>query len=238
MKTIAILLFSLFLCSCSSVNLFQSDATKDNNFRVLTQQYQHILAPDDKISISVWNHDDLSVGSSFSIYNTHESFGKWILIEKNNTATIPYIGIDTLGGLTLKQAEERIAKKLSKNLQKPIVEIKVLNREITVLGEVKSPGNYIIEKELNTLIEAIGKAEGINYYGNSKEIKIIRNNKSYVVDLTDMDDFEKNNIYLQAKDIVYIPSKKGKKIDLKAPVIIPFASLITALGIIFSVLNK
>ncbi|NJB82458.1 polysaccharide biosynthesis/export family protein [Wenyingzhuangia aestuarii] len=237
MKLFLILTTTLLLFSCKTVNLFEGQETAQN-FEYLTPDSEHILKPDDKISVSVWNHDDLSIGSSFSIYNTNESFGKWVLIKKDSTATIPYIGKRKIAGLTIKQAEKQVERILSKNIQDPIVEIKVLNREITILGEVKSPGNYLLEKERFTLVEAIGKAEGINFYGNVKRIKVIRNNNTLIVNLNKVNQLSQKNIYLQAGDIVYIPSKKGKQTDLKAPSIIPFASLITAFGIIYSVLKK
>lgn len=237
MRTLLILITSLTLFSCKTINLFEGDST-ELPFEHITSDYVHTLQPNDKISISVWNHDDLSIGSSFSIYNTNESFGKWVLIKKDSTATIPYVGKRKIVGYTIKEVENKIKKLLAKNIQNPIVEIKVLNKEITVLGEVKSPGNYLIEKEVYTLVKAIGKAEGINFYGNSKEIKIIRNNRQLIVDLNKIDNFSQTNIYLKAGDIVYVPSKKGKQTDMKAPSIIPFASLITAVGIILSVLKR
>ena len=75
MKKILIVISILLLYSCKTVNLFEGEQNH-SAFKHIDHNYQHVLAPDDKISISVWNHDDLSIGSSFSIYNTNESFGK------------------------------------------------------------------------------------------------------------------------------------------------------------------
>ncbi len=231
----------LLITSCKSINIFQPNNKNDKDstsFEMLSQNYEHILVPDDKLSLSIWNHDDLSIGSVYSIYNTNESFGKWILLEADSTAAIPYTGPLKIAGLTLNEAEILIAKKLAEYVKNPIVELRVLNREVTILGEINAPGNYLLEKELNTLVAYIGKAQGLNFYADAKKIQIIRNEVSYEVDLTSLADFHNKNIYLQSRDIIYVPSKKGKKLDMKAPVLIPFASLLTSIGVLISVLSK
>ncbi len=239
MKTLIYVSLCTLLCSCQSINIFQTNTNADeSSFQSLTTNHEHTLSADDKLSISIWNHDDLSIGSVFSIYNSNESYGKWVLIESDSTAAIPYAGSMKIGGLTLSEAEDTVAKRMSEYIKNPIIEMRVLNREITVLGEVNAPGNYVLEKELNTLVEYIGKAEGLSFYADTKCIQIIRNEVSYNVDLTNLESFNKKNIYLQSKDIVYIPSKKGKRLDMKAPILIPFASLLTSVGVLISVLSN
>jgi len=238
MKFLICTLLIVFLSSCKNANLFQSNGDADSNlaiFEALGKHYEHILVPDNKISLSIWNHDDISIGSVYSIYNTNESFGKWILIKHDSTASIPFIGVMNLVGLTVAKAESIIIDSLKTYVKDPIIEIKVLNKEVTILGEVKSPGNYLLEKESNTLIEYLGKAQGLNFYADTKHIKVIRNDIPYLVDLTQLESFNQKNIYLKANDIIYIPSKKGKKLALKSPILIPFASLLTSIGILISV---
>ncbi len=232
---------SLAFTSCKTINILQnnpSSTEKLDDFNLLSENYQHTLRPDDKLSLSIWNHDDLSIGSVYSIYNTNESFGKWILIKKDSSASIPFIGTLNLVGHTLNEAESIITDSLVTYIKKPILELKVLNREVTILGEVKAPGNYLLEKESNTLLEYLGKAEGLNFYADSKKIKVVRDNRPYIIDLTQLDAFNEKNIYLKSGDIIYVPSKKGKKLDMKAPVLIPFASLLTSIGVLISVLSN
>ena len=86
---------SLYLTSCSPQNLFVSKskvATSDSLFTSYSEEFEHKIRPDDKLTISIWNHDDLSVGSTFSIYNSNEVYGKWILVDKTGTAMIPPFG--------------------------------------------------------------------------------------------------------------------------------------------------
>lgn len=241
MKALLIVLTAVCICSCANQNMFQTakeSADSDSTFALLGKEYEHILSPDDKVSISIWNHDDLSIGSAFSIYNTNESFGKWVLIDRDSSCAIPYIGKQKLGGLTIREAEHLVADSLSTYVNNPLVEIRVLNREVSILGEVVRPGNYILEKELNTLVEFIAKAEGTTFYSDIKKVQIIRDDKPYLIDLREFDRFPEKNIYLKSGDIVYVPSKKGKFFDNKAPVLIPIASVLTSIGVVISVVSK
>ena len=241
MKTQLALILLFLVNSCTNPNLFQLEKQvddKEDSFEHLSKSYTPILSPDDKITISVWDHDDMSVGSIFSIYNTNESFGKWLMIEKDSTVTIPQIGSLKLGGLSIDDAEDSIRDKLKETIINPLVELKVLNSEITILGEAVKPGKYILEKDINTLVEMLGSCEGMTSFAKKTHIQIIRNNISYRVDLTKMNQFQLSNIIVKSKDIIYIPAVKMKRLHERAPTLIPFATLLTSVGVLISVLGK
>lgn len=70
----------------------------------------------------------------------------------------------------------------------PIVDVKVLNRNFTIIGEVKNPGKYYFDEEIN-ILQAIGMAGDLTITGKRDDIKMIRfyNNSRniYNIDLTD-----------------------------------------------------
>ncbi|NNC95627.1 MAG: polysaccharide export protein [Chitinophagales bacterium] len=235
----AILLFGV-LQSCSTQNLFESDrkVTRGSEPKLHHKSHVHLLQPDDKISVSIWNHDDLSIGSVFGIYNSNEVYGKWVLINENGEANLPKIGSVQLAGLTSDEASAKLKSLYAVFIKDPVIVVKVLNRKVTVLGEVKTPGSYLLEKEDHTLIEAIGLAGGMDFYADKKKVKFIRDGQEFILDLTSMEDFETNNIVLQTGDIIYVPTRKGKVIDKKAPTLIPIASVATTLVVIISLFAK
>lgn len=237
--TVVAIAFTL-LQSCANPNLFQSK-TNDNKAQELASLFTdsvHTIKTDDKVSVSIWNHDDLSVGSVFGIYNSNEVYGKWVLVDKSGFIELPKIGRVNVGGLSTTEAANQLKTPYSKFIKDPIIVVKVLNREVTVLGEVATPGNYLLEKEKNSLFELLGKAGGINYYGNAAELKLIRGNKEFDLDLTSMAEFTQNNIILRAGDIIYVPIKSGKNLDKKAPTIISIASVATTLVVILSLFSE
>lgn len=206
----------------------------DTSLFILPPTYEHVIKADDKISVSIWNHDDLSVGSLFSIYNANEVYGRWILVDIEGYIELPELGKTKLGGMTVSQAEEKLNVLFAEYILNPVIVVKVMNREITVLGQVRTPGVYPLEKERYTLLEMIGQAQGINFYGDAERVKLIRDGKDYMIDFSTMDQYATSNVILKDGDIIYVPTRKGELLDKKSPTLIPFASLITALAIIYS----
>jgi polysaccharide export outer membrane protein len=198
--------------------------------------YEHHIRPDDKISLSVWDHDDLSLGSVYNIYNAHESFGKWVLVDKQGYAELPRLGKIHLAGLTCRQASDTLELLYGHEIAHPILVVKVLNRTVNVFGEVTKPGAYVLEKERTTITEIIGRTEGFTSYANVKSIRLIRNDISYTINLKHLDESFLHHIIVQADDIIIVPAKKGKVLDQKAPTLIPFSSALTAIVLVATLL--
>lgn len=233
-----ILTISLVFTSCKTKNLFKTSNHIDVSNLIHSDSFfiAEKIKTDDKISISIWNHDDMSFGSAFSIYNSNESFGKWILVNNEGYVNLPKIGNIKLAGYSCDEAKTILKEKYKTYLVNPIIVVKVLNRQVTILGEVRTPGIYILEKEKNSLSELIGRSEGFATYADLEKIQIIRNGNSYIIDMTQLDLYKSCDLIVRSNDIIHVPSKKGKKLDQQAPTIIPFASIVTSVGIILTVI--
>jgi polysaccharide export outer membrane protein len=125
-----------------------------------------------------------------------------------------------------------------KKLVDPIISVRVLNREFTILGEVTQPGNYLLEKERNSITEMIGKANGFTTYSNLKEVQLIRNDNSYLLDFTKIHQNVLHRINIQSGDVIVVPEKRAKRININAPTMIAFSSTITAIVLVISILSQ
>ncbi len=209
---------------------------------VLTQHTPHVIGSDDKVSLSIWNNDDVSVGSVFGIYNSNEVYGKWILVDQAGDATLPMLGTVHLAGKSTTEAEVWLKKEFGKEIKDPVVVVRVLNREVTVTGEVKEPGNFVLDKEKHTLAEILGKAEGLTDYAKLKKVTLTRRNSGeaivYSLDLRKMSGTDLSRIYVRQGDVIDIPERAGKRLERKMPLLIPLASLATSIGVLISVTRK
>lgn len=240
-KLAALLVIALFFCSCKTQNLLVSKAeTNDNQYFEYDSNYQYKIRKDDKISISVWGEDNLSVGSVYGIYNSNEVYGKWLMVDINGTIEMPKIGTINILDKTIPQVKEMLKTALKKWLINPIVDVKVLNKEIIVLGEVRNPNTVAIDKDHVSLLEMISKTGGFEFYANLKSVKILRqegeNVKVTNLDLTVGNNILNTNIQLHPGDIVIVPSKKNKDFDKRIATIIPLTTTISAAAIIMGVL--
>lgn len=233
--------FIFLLVSCKTYNVLEEEqATRSMQDFSYDPNYEYKIRKDDKITLSVWGQDDLSVGSVYGIYNSNEVYGKWLLVDKFGNIEIPRLGTTSVVGKSVPELKEEIKTKLKKWLVNPIVDVKVLNKEIAVMGEVRNPAVIQVDKDQNTLLELVSKAGGFEMYANLKLIKILRQEGENVrvtnIDLTQMKDVPNQNIILHPGDYIIVPSKKSKDFDKRISTIIPFATVTSAAAILLGLL--
>lgn len=137
------------------------------------------------------------------------------LLGPDSTIALPIVGKVKVGGLNRSEATAVIEKSVSEYLNKPSVNIRILNFKITVLGEVKTPGTFSIPNERITILEAIGIANDLKITGERKNILVIRHENGekmeYRVDLTSKKIFQSPVYYLKQNDVVYVqPNRKAR----------------------------
>ncbi len=125
------------------------------------QAYQ--VAPGDVLTIQVFGEPDLSFQE--------------LPINPNGNLSFPLIGEIAVAGLTTRQIEEEITRRLADGfLKKPIVTVSIKRfRNIYIYGEVKRPGAYPYEKGL-TVEKAIAMAGGLTPRASKRSITLKREN--------------------------------------------------------------
>ena len=241
--------YTLFLLvsfsSCATQNIFDKESKGNSNeynqeYLDILQDtsYTYTIRQDDKISISVWGHDDLSVGSTYGIYNSNEVYGKWLMVDKNGTIEVPRIGTLYVKNSSIVSLKKQLKDSLSKILVNPIVDVKILNREISLMGEFRDPASVPVDKETNFLLDMISKVGGFDTYANLSCIKVFRQKgqdcQVITVDLTEKGNYLFRNIPLYPGDIVIAPSRSYKEFDRRVSTIIPFTSALTSAAIFVS----
>lgn len=245
LKSLIYILLVALMASCKTQNLFVKQAkqttTIDTTF-VYEPNYEYHIRKDDKISISVWGQDELSIGSVYGIYNSNEVYGKWLLVDADGNIEIPKVGTTNVLNKTVTQLKQELKETFKTWIANAIVDIKVLNKEITVLGELKNPGVVKVDKDQNNLLEMLSKSGGTDFYANLKSIKIIRQVGSGVkitnIDLTRNDNYFSTNITLHPGDVVIVPSKKNKEFDKRISTIVPLLSAISTAAIVSGLFLK
>lgn len=239
---ISLIAFGLMVfSSCSTQNLFV-DKKADNRPEALPEVfqpdygYQYHIRKDDKITISVWEQDDLGVGSSYGIYNSNEVYGKWLMVDVEGMISVPKIGAFKVENKTIIQLKDTLTAMFGEWVLNPVVDIKVLNRDISILGEVRNPQVIPVDKERNMLLEIVAAAGGFEFYAELRNVKVLRQSGENVhvanINLAQSGDYLYRNISLYPGDVVIVPSKRNKEFDKRVSTIIPFTTTITAAAIL------
>jgi len=168
-------------------------------------QGEYILGEDDLLNIAVYENDDLATLAR---------------INGDNKIAMPLIGEITVGGLTVRKAEQEIAARLADGfLLNPSVSIFVKeyhSKKVTILGEVDKPGLYELSGNA-TLLEIISQAGGLtDKAGNEALVKRVtgpEGSETYsylrlnLRDLTEKGNLS-GNIAVKDKDSIFI-TKSG-----------------------------
>ena len=138
------------------------------------------------------------------------------LVDALGNIVFPVIGTVQAAGKTKSElTAELIAKMYPAFIkEKPIVLMRFANFNISVLGEVKTPGSYPIDDEKISILGAITRAGDLTIYGNRANVLLIRENndrrETIRLDLRDPLLVNSPYYYLQQNDVLYIEQNKTK----------------------------
>ncbi len=144
------------------------------------------------------------------------------LVDAAGNVDLPVLGQMNVGGLTIDQAKEKIAVKLSTYLIDPVVIIRFVNFRCTVLGEVNKPGTISVPGERITILEALGQAGDLTPYSQREKILVIReqegNREFGYLNIKSPDVFKSPYFYLKQNDIVYVEPTKEVTALVRDPI--------------------
>jgi len=139
------------------------------------------------------------------------------LIDEKGNIEFQGLGLLHVEGLTRDGLKDLLDSKLKDSLLiNPYYNIRFLNNRFTILGEVTRPGIFNIPSDHINLLEALGLAGDMTFYGRRDNILVIReqNGKREYgrMDLTKPEVMLSPYFYLQQNDIVLVEQNKKKSI--------------------------
>ncbi len=216
------LLITLFLASCvSRKKIVYLQGIDDKKSYENALRYEPTLQPDDLLSIIV-AAENPEVTLPFNLPQIQGNYElsasqnniKTYLIDNDGFIDFPVVGKLKIGGLNRTQAIAKLTEMISLYIENPILNLRILNFKVSVLGEVTKPGAYTIPSERITLLEALSLAGDLSIYGKRDNILVIHEKegiKTYTrVDLTKIDILNLSNYYLSQNDIIFVEPNKTK----------------------------
>ena len=211
---IIVLLFAIFALSCtSSKKITYFKGALDTDSRAILGTIEAPFQKGDILNISI-----SSLNPKFDVeYNkTDNNVTKGYLINEDGNIQMPKLGNVSAAGLTKKQLIEKITNIIvTKNeILNPIVEIRHLNFEVTVLGEVTNPSVITVPSEQISLVKALGLAGDLTIFGKRDNILLIREEKGYRstqhININSADFLSSEYYYLKPNDVIYVEPNKTK----------------------------
>ena len=167
------------------------------------------------------------------------------LVDQAGEIDFPVIGKLKIAGLSPDELRSLLRDRLSEYLKDPIINIRLRNFTVTVLGEVNRPGTYQVDGEQITILEALGLAGDLTIRGVRQNVLIIRDfdgTKVYTrIDMTSKNMAKSPVYYLTQNDVVYVePNKSGitaSSLDNRATIAISIASILITSTVILLTRN-
>lgn len=187
------------------------------------------LQSGDLLDIKVTAFDDNAV-RPFNLHSMNQAGNLTEYIPNQTTQTAPvgylvsnegYIVFPVLGkifvkNMTMSELREDLESRLLEYLTDPMVSVRQLNFNITILGEVKKPGQYTSPSDKITILQALGMAGDMTDNGDRTKVKLVRHeegsDQTYVVDFTDKNITSSPYYYMQQNDVLYVEPDANKKI--------------------------
>lgn len=215
---IVIVLLLSTSCTSSKKIAYFENAT-DTTFEAMINNVEPPIQPNDILNISITSLNKAAseaFNTDFQAVGISTQFAGY-LVNNDGNIQMPTLGSIAAAGLTKNQLKDKITSVIleKKLLLDPIVNIRFLNFEVTVIGEVAKPTVINVPNERISLLKAIGLAGDLTIYGKRDNILLIREEDGKKItrhiDINSKDFFSSPYYYLQPNDVVYVEPNKAKR---------------------------
>lgn len=226
---IIISLLTIFSCKPKQNIVYMSN----NNFEQEVSRAQYVglhIQEGDILAILVSGLDEIAVrpfnistmpktgnvvsGSTTNIVTAPSEY----IVNSEGNIVFPVLGTVYCKGMTKQQLKNDLESRLKRYLTDPLVSVTLTNFNISVLGEVKTPGQKTSPTEKLNIFQAISLAGDMTYDANRTNVKLIRyseeegKSKVFSLDLSEVSIVNSPFYYLQQNDILYIEPDRNKQV--------------------------
>ena len=174
--------------------------------------YIRVVTPDEK---STFLLNPLTYGNNTNINNDASVYLNSYSVTESGYLDFPMVGEILVKNFNVEEIKGKIEDKLNSLLKQYVVIVKLVNFNITMLGEVQRPGQYKIYQDNINIFEAVSMASDLTDFANRNKVAIIRQTKTgsevVYIDMTKRELLLSEYYYLRPNDIVYVQPLKGKQ---------------------------
>ena len=238
---ITLVIFLGLLSSCVTQRKIEYLQDRDKRIKEFKEADfpDYRLKPNDELYIKVKSLDDEAANIfadsrlESAYVGAMQPYGASLLsyaVDKDGYLFLSVLGKIFVKDKTLPEVNVILQNALKGILNQPNVSVKLVNRYVSVLGEVNRPGNFAYSKDKLTIFDALGLAGDIGDFGNRKNVILIRNlggeNIRINLNLNKSEILSSDYYYLRPNDIVYVKPLREKFWNLRQ---FPYGIILSAL---------
>lgn len=198
--------------------------------------YIRVLTPDPQYS-ELFN---ANVGTGTI---TQESAGlSGYSVDLDGNIEIPYVGKVKVAGKTLSEVKVELDSIFENYVADGAITIRLVNNAISIIGEVNSPGRYVLFKDRINIFEALSMASDLSVYSDRQKIQLIRPSPYGPVikefSLADRSILNSEYFYIMPNDIIYAMPLQGRSFVTNTAIYTLFLSTITTALVVISYIQR
>ncbi|MFZ9942774.1 MAG: polysaccharide biosynthesis/export family protein [Bacteroidia bacterium] len=247
LKYVCLLMAVVLLPSCISLKKFTYLQDEGGAGTGKNPEFVLLIKPGDILSIQVFTENPeafpgIAASADRQYIDNRSAYEKGIIVDPSGNIDLPLAGKIAVGGLSIADAREAVTAKFRSFMDAPVVVFKKLSFKVTILGEVNKPGLFYVPNEKMSLLEGIGMAGDLTYFGNRKTVKIIRQTeggyKELLVDLTTKQPLDAEVAWLHPDDVVYVQPIRRRGGATISPTVAVVTSILATLTLITSLVLR
>lgn len=229
-KSLFFLLIILFVGSCKPKQnmIYMSN----NNFEQAVSQARYeglriqegdmleiIVAALDELAVKPFNKTTMPKTGDESNANGVTRLGdNEYQVTSDGYIVFPVLGNIYCKGMTKQQLKSELDSRLRQYLIDPVVTVRHVNFNVSIIGDVGSPGQKTSPTEKLNVFQALALAGDMKDSANRTNVKLIRYSEelgkdmTYALDLSEASIVNSPYYYLQQNDILYIEPDLNKQI--------------------------
>lgn len=249
-KAVLLSVLSILLLSCASRKdvIYLQDLNKSEELVDSVVFDSPKFKVDDRLTINISSINP-EAARPFNLYITSFNTGgvssggqqqqQSYLVDENGEISFPQLGKLKIKGMSRIQLEEYLEDELKEQLPDVKANVQLVNFRISILGEVQKPGEYMINRDKISILQALGLAGDLTIHGRRDMVKLVRETngkvKYYTIDIRNKDLLDSPVYYLQQNDVIYVTPNKPK---VNASASSPTASyIISATGLLITIIS-
>ena len=221
--------------------------TVRTEFKILKPDYK--IKPGDYLYVRILSLDQKSnelfatvsgsaAGNSSMNITDQNTYLTSYMVNDSGYIDFPLIGRIYAKDRTINEMQQTLTKSVSEIIIGATVIVKLVMYNISILGEVKSPGKFEVYNHRINIFEAVALAGDITAFGNRSKVQIIRTNVDkndiVVLDLLSKNILSSPYYYLQPNDIIYIEPLKEKAWAFET---FPYGLVYSSIGLVLVILT-
>ncbi|HPJ59346.1 MAG TPA: polysaccharide biosynthesis/export family protein [Bacteroidales bacterium] len=159
-------------------------------------------------------------------------------VDTGGEIEIPYVGKIKVAGKTLSEIKQDLESVFKNYLTDYAITVRMVDNNISIIGEVNAPGRYPITKDRLTVFEALAMAGDLSVYSNRQRVQLLRPSPYGPIikefSLSDRSILDSEYYYVMPNDVIYAMPMRGRSFQLNTSIYTLFLTTISTALVIIS----